>query len=67
MTLEEAKAELSRKGITAVEYAQQNSFKYRTVIAVLNGTNKGKYGEAHRVAVALGIKPAHQQYSPLLK
>lgn len=56
MTPQEAKEKLAEQGITAVAYAEKNKFSYRTVIAVLNGTNKGRYGEAHRVAVALEIK-----------
>lgn len=58
MTPQEAKEKLVKQGITAKAYAEQNDFKYRTVISVLNGTNKGRYGEAHRVAVALGVKEA---------
>jgi len=56
MTPQEAKQKLADKGITAVDYAKSNGFNYRTVVCVLNGTNKGRYGEAHRVAVALGLK-----------
>ncbi|PPD34926.1 MAG: DNA-binding protein [Methylomonas sp.] len=56
MTPEQAKQKLINNGITAVDYARENGFNYRTVVCVLNGTNKGRSGEAHRVAVALGIK-----------
>jgi gp16 family phage-associated protein len=56
MTPEEAKQNLADIGVTAVDFAKNHNLKYRTVVAVLNGTNKGRYGEAHRVAVALGLK-----------
>ncbi|WAR43618.1 DNA-binding protein [Methylomonas rapida] len=56
MTPQEAKQKLIESGVTAAEYARRNGFKYTQVIAVLNGTNKGRYGEAHRIAVALGLK-----------
>ncbi|WP_026600516.1 DNA-binding protein [Methylomonas sp. 11b] len=56
MTPQEAKQKLIESGVTAAEYARQHGFKYTQVVAVLNGTNKGRYGEAHRIAVALGLK-----------
>ena len=56
MTPQQAKEKLAEQGVTATDYAKKNNFNYRTVISVLNGTNKGRYGEAHRVAVALGLK-----------
>ncbi|MDI1279269.1 DNA-binding protein [Methylobacter sp.] len=56
MTLEEVKEEFRKKGITRKEWAKQRKLNYRTVISVMNGTNKGEYGEAHRVAVTLGLK-----------
>ena len=58
MTPEEAKQKLIDSGVTAAEYARANNFKYTQVVAVLNGTNKGRYGEAYRIAVALGLKGA---------
>lgn len=56
MTLEEVKADLRRRGITSKQFATKHNLNYRTVLAVMNGTNKGYYGEAHKVAVALGLK-----------
>lgn len=56
MTLEEVKADLRRRGLTQKQFAKQHNLNYRTVLAVMNGTNKGNYGEAHKVAVALGLK-----------
>lgn len=56
MTLEQVKEDFEKEGKTFSAWATEKGFNYRTVIAVINGTNKGKYGEAHRVAVALGLK-----------
>lgn len=56
MTLNEVKEEFRKKGITRKEWAKKNGLNYRAVISVMNGTNKGEYGEAHRAAVALGLK-----------
>lgn len=56
MTVDEVKEQFEKQGKTFAQWAREKGFKYRTVTAVINGTNKGRYGEAHRVAVALGIK-----------
>ena len=56
MTLEQVKKKFEREGKTLKQFADENSLNYRTVVAVTNGVNKGRRGEAHRVAVALGLK-----------
>lgn len=58
MTPEKAKEKLIKKGKTIRQVSEELGIEYRTVQAVLNGTNKGRYGAAHRAAVALGIKEA---------
>lgn len=55
-TPQAAKEELRQRGETIKSFADENGFPYRTVQAVLSGTNKGHHGEAHKVAVALGLK-----------
>lgn len=55
-TPQEAKDELRAKGQTIKSFADSKGFDYRTVQAVLSGTNKGHHGKAHDVAVALGLK-----------
>lgn len=52
----EALTRLREAGLTIPEWAIANGFSTSTVKAVLYGHNKGLSGEAHRVAVALGIK-----------
>ena len=57
MKREQVKERFIREGRTYASFARENNFNPRTVAAVINGLNKGRYGEAHRVAVALGLKP----------
>ncbi|MFP5473083.1 MAG: DNA-binding protein [Gammaproteobacteria bacterium] len=55
-TPEQVKAEFNRQGISIGSWAKANGFKREDVYAVLNGANKAKYGRAHAIAVALGLK-----------
>ena len=43
-------------GVTIRGWAKAQGFHYSTVIDVMNGRRAGHHGEAHRVAVALGLK-----------
>ncbi len=56
MTLDQVKKRFEREGKTFTGWAREHGFNPRTVIAVVNGVNKGRRGQAHDVAVALGIK-----------
>ncbi len=51
-----AKAEFEWRGVCIGEWAREHNFCPQTVYDVLNGRIMGRRGEAHRVAVALGIK-----------
>jgi len=53
---QEAKAGLHKRGITVRSWSQQNGLSERTVHEVLRGRFKGRYGQAHKAAVLLGIK-----------
>lgn len=53
---QEAKASLHKRGVTIRGWARQNGLSERIVHEVLRGRFKGKYGQAHRAAVLLGIK-----------
>lgn len=55
---EKAKQHLRQKGITVTEFARKNDFPAHAVYKVLNGQYKAHYGQAHQIAVALGIKSA---------
>lgn len=55
-TIEDVKAEMARRGITAAAWARKHSVSPETVRGVLLGRVKGRSGEAHKAAVLLGIK-----------
>jgi gp16 family phage-associated protein len=60
-TIPEFKAELQLQGITAVEWAEKHNFPAWAVYRVMAGMNKGHRGRAHKIAVAMGVKPDLQQ------
>lgn len=43
-------------GVTISAWAKANGFTRMAVVDVLRGKRVGRYGECHRVAVALGLK-----------
>lgn len=47
---------LRNEGKTVTAWAKEHGFPVRAVRAVISGHNKGHYGQAHRIAVALGLK-----------
>lgn len=56
LTLEQAKAWFYDHGESITDWANANGFRRETVYAVLAGRTPGLRGDAHRVALALGIK-----------
>jgi gp16 family phage-associated protein len=55
-TLEEAKASFHYLGISVSEWSREHGFSQALVREVLAGRKKGLRGQAHNIAVALGIK-----------
>lgn len=55
-TRAQALEEIRAKGQTVVGWAKANGVKPEAARAVLYGTNKGRWGEAHRASVLLGLK-----------
>lgn len=55
-TAAEVRAELRAKGMTVPQWASEQGYAVRAVRAVIYGHNKGNYGVAHKIAVALGLK-----------
>jgi gp16 family phage-associated protein len=55
-TPQEVLGEFRARGETVTAWARQHGFQRQSVYGVLTGRIKGFRGEAHRVAVALGIK-----------
>lgn len=52
----QAKAWLDEQGKSIKDFAEEKGLDKATTYQVLAGTKKGRRGESHRVAVALGIK-----------
>lgn len=55
-TADEVRAEFDRAGRTLADFARERGLDYHTAHQVLSGAKKGRRGEAHRCAVALGLK-----------
>lgn len=56
MTITQVKARFERQGLSIKEWAEERGFRPTAVYHVLNGMNKGRRGNAHRIAVELGLK-----------
>ena len=56
-TPEEVRADLAARGITVRAWSKANGVSEAIVHGLLNGRKKGRYGESHRAAVLLGLKP----------
>lgn len=55
-TAEEVRQDLIRRGKGFSEWARENGFNPSAVRQMLSGRGKGLRGEAHRIAVRLGMK-----------
>ena len=56
LTREEARAQLIARGISVQDFAKKHGLSPTAVYKALYGLGKGRRGESHRAAVALGIK-----------
>lgn len=56
LTPEEARAQLEARGESVAAFARRNKLSARSVYGVLYGNNKGRRGDSHKAAVALGLK-----------
>lgn len=59
LTPEQVKQRLQQRGITITQWADEHGYTRNAVYRVLNGVDKAKYGNAHDIAVKLGLKPSH--------
>lgn len=57
MTPDQIKTKFRMRGQTISQWARDHGYKPAKVIRVLNGFDKGNYGQAHEIAVKLGMKP----------
>lgn len=55
-TVKQVREEFRQGGIVISEWAEKNGFRATTVYSVLHGESQGIRGEAHKVAVTLGLK-----------
>lgn len=55
-TIEQVKQELEFFGMTISEWAEKHEYPYHTVRHVLSGQSKFTRGQAHEIAVLLGLK-----------
>lgn len=51
------KKQFHQRGETFTDWAEARGYTRQEVYRVLNGQAKAKYGRAHEIAVALGLKP----------
>ena len=56
-TPETAHQWLVAHGVAVAELARQNQVPRSTLVDLLRGKQKGRYGQAHRGAIVLGLKP----------
>jgi len=52
----EVKKQFEQEGISIADWARARGFSVVMVYRVLSGKVKGRRGEAHRIAVELGLK-----------
>lgn len=52
-----AKAWIAARGLTVTDLARRNGVPRDTLVDLLLGRGKGRYGNAHRGAIVLGLKP----------
>lgn len=55
--LEAARYRFYVEGETVADWARSRGFDLQLTYSVLNGRLRGRWGQAHRIAVALGLKP----------
>jgi len=55
-SIAEIRGAFADAGLTVSDWADAHGFRRENVYAVLSGRVKGRRGEAHRIAQALGLK-----------
>lgn len=56
LTPDQVKARFRARGQTLTAWALEHGYSRQTVYRVLNGQLKARFGEAHEIAVKLGLK-----------
>lgn len=60
LTPEQVKQRFKQRGITITQWAKEHGYRRNAVYRVLNGIDKAHYGQAHDIAVLLGLKPSDE-------
>lgn len=63
LTPDEVRDAFRQRGETFTAWARKHGWKVKAVYRVLNGADKGHFGQAHDIAVALGLKVAAKKGS----
>lgn len=61
LTAEQVKSRFHAAGKTVTQWAEEHGYTRHAVYRVLNGFDKARYGKAHEIAVALGMKSDESQ------
>jgi gp16 family phage-associated protein len=56
-SLEQLRSAFEQAGVSVTDWAVAHGFRRENVYAVLSGRAKGRRGQSHRIAAALGLKP----------
>ena len=56
LTPEQVRARLRQSGQTLTQWAAERGYRREAVYRVINGRDKAHFGQAHEIAVALGLK-----------
>lgn len=56
--LDAVKQKFYSEGLSVADWARSNGFSSQLTYSLLAGRLRARRGEAHRIAVALGLKPA---------
>jgi len=56
-TAAQARKWIEANGITIAKWSEEHGFSKFAVVDLLRGRRKGLRGDAHRAAIALGMKP----------
>jgi len=58
LTPDQVREQFRQAGKTITTWALENGYRRNAVYRVLNGQDKAHYGQAHDIAVKLGLKAA---------
>jgi len=61
LTPDQVRQRLRQRGRTLTQWAADHGFDRKAVYRVMNGTDKAYYGNAHKIAVELGLKVTEEE------